>query len=137
MKSRPFRVIRGKSSALLRQGGINQSGESSRAGPKILGLFIVKKSYYEVATVFSSTVIFTQTGAKAGALHSMTKKQRQRAKEVVPGAETVKSAGTGEVRSGYIARLAGPPVLVDFEVLNGQAVFEGDIVLGRAEDFVG
>jgi hypothetical protein len=66
----------------------------------------------------------------------MTKKQLQRAKKVVPGTETVNGAGTGEVRSGYIARLAGPPVLVDFEVINGQAVFEGDIVLGPAKDFV-
>jgi astacin len=38
-------------------------------------------------------------------------------------------AGKGEVRSGYVQRLNGPPVLVDYEVIEGKAVFEGDIIL--------
>ena len=51
---------------------------------------------------------------------------------VVKGSERI--AGIGEVRSGYIQRNEGSPVLVDYEVLNGHAVFEGDIILGPADD---
>jgi len=59
--------------------------------------------------------------------------QTQPADEVMLGAEKAAGSGSGEVRSGYIPRLNGPPVLVDFEVIDGRAIFEGDIVLGPAE----
>jgi astacin len=63
----------------------------------------------------------------------MAKAQPQRDEEnVIQGAEKV--AGSGEVRTGYLNRLNGPPALVEFEVIDGQAVFEGDIVLGPAAD---
>jgi astacin len=58
-------------------------------------------------------------------------KAQTRQEEFILGAEKV--AGTGEVKSGYVSRLNGPPKLVDFEVIGGQAVFEGDIILGPAE----
>ena len=61
----------------------------------------------------------------------MAKAQMQREEEIILGAEKV--PGSGEVKSGYISRLNGPPVLVDYEVINGQAVFEGDIILGPAD----
>lgn len=51
---------------------------------------------------------------------------------VIQGTEKV--AGSGEVRSGYLTRLNGPPVVIDYQVIDGQAVFEGDIVLGPAEE---
>jgi astacin len=62
--------------------------------------------------------------------------ERQR-EEVIRSSERVAGSGTGEVRSGYIRRLNGAPVLVDFEVVDGQAVFEGDIILGRADEIEG
>jgi len=52
--------------------------------------------------------------------------------DVMRGAE--KASGSGEVRRGYVSRLNGPPVLVDFEVIDGKAIFEGDIVLGPADE---
>ena len=60
----------------------------------------------------------------------MPKAQPQK-EEVILGAEKV--PGTGEVKSGYIARLNGPPLIVDFTDINGQAIFEGDIVLGPTQ----
>lgn len=42
--------------------------------------------------------------------------------------------GSGEVRTTLVPRLNKPPALVEYEVIDGQAVFEGDIILGRAED---
>ena len=45
-----------------------------------------------------------------------------RHEEVIRSSEKVAGSGSGEVRSGFVPRLNGPPVLVDFEVVNGQAV---------------
>ena len=54
--------------------------------------------------------------------------------DVQQGAELF-SEETGEVRTGLIPRQTLPPALVDYEVIDGQAIFEGDIILGTAEEF--
>lgn len=43
------------------------------------------------------------------------------------------ASSRGEVRSGYIVGRDGRPLKVTFEVLEGRAIFEGDIDLGPAE----
>ena len=48
------------------------------------------------------------------------------------GTEGYPSAG--EVRTGYVTGLRGYPVAVTFEVQEGLAVWQGDIVLGRADE---
>lgn len=49
-------------------------------------------------------------------------------------AEQYKPGVTGEIRSGFIQLNTRPPMIVQYEVIDGLAIFEGDIVLGRAED---
>jgi hypothetical protein len=53
------------------------------------------------------------------------------------GTEVFKSGVTGEVRTGSVPRLTLPPAIVDYEVIDGQAIFEGDIILGTAEQLAG
>jgi astacin len=49
------------------------------------------------------------------------------------GTEQHKPGVTGEIRSGVIQRNTLPPAVVQYEVIDGLAIFEGDIILGRAE----
>jgi hypothetical protein len=48
--------------------------------------------------------------------------------------EQYKPGVTGEIRSGLIQRSTLPPAVVQYEVIDELAIFEGDIILGCAED---
>jgi len=48
------------------------------------------------------------------------------------GTEVFRAGGAGEVRTGVLKRGTLPPAVIDYEVVDGQAIFEGDIVLGPA-----
>jgi hypothetical protein len=48
--------------------------------------------------------------------------------------EQYKPGVTGEIRSGLIQRNTLPPIIVQYEVIDELAIFEGDIILGCAED---
>lgn len=48
--------------------------------------------------------------------------------------ERYKPGVRGEVRTGLLQRGTRPPVMVKYEVIDGLAIFEGDIVLGCADD---
>jgi hypothetical protein len=49
-------------------------------------------------------------------------------------AEQNNSAAKRDIRSGLLQRETKPPIVVQYEVIDGDAIFEGDIILGRAED---
>jgi hypothetical protein len=50
------------------------------------------------------------------------------------GAECHEVGSRGETRTGVIMRNTLPPAVVEYEVIDGLAVFEGDIVLGRVDE---
>ena len=49
------------------------------------------------------------------------------------GAELFRAGGSGDVLTGVIKRGTLPPAVIDYEVIDGQAIFEGDIVLTPAQ----
>ncbi|HEX8229707.1 MAG TPA: M12 family metallopeptidase [Chloroflexia bacterium] len=49
-------------------------------------------------------------------------------------AEEYRPGATGDIRTGWVTRGTLPPILARYEVIDGLAVFEGDIILGRADE---